>query len=841
MATCSAARRPLPDYARDRGHPALGSGVRPHESRTPTPPRGVRPRGARVRPRGGPVPAHRRASSELVDDGLPLSVLIPIAPDMLFTDRRCPATTAVAGDVPYVGRRRGRRAARATSRRRRAADAPSAAVATAVAAVPTRPRSDRSTAVVVGPRPVRVAVARRGGDDRPTGLDRHLGRPASRPLAARRRSRRAAELVNGGPAAVGGQTRGPPHRLGTRPAPSRHDRPARSHDSGLPRHQGHDNRLKGRPNAAPPSKAAEAGTCSTRPKHAAQQHQPKHGSQKPDHATEAPLSGSTFEPGALDQRDRFGRSPASVRCPKYGGIHPIRRAISSTISDWERIMSAEHKRPLVAFVLVALVCSSTVGQAVRSALLGNGIGLGILIPIAPAHLLDTIEASRRPTAATWTPRSSAPRSAPSATSRSRPRADAGAAEPQPEYRSRRRRRRRPRVAGAWSRSSPPAPSTATGARGTSRATSDTRLGSTSRALHDVGSPPSGARGPDRAADSPRRPAGGPGLRHAGQSSGRCRRPASSRCADRAQGTASCGEQVDDAEEAADPGRRGGRHRSATSTPWSQHLLGAIAAVGRPGRASGDTDVHARRVDDAPRRSSASVRRAARARMQRSLQATSQDQWSDALSAYAQALRARPARPRTRTADQRLRQVRAYAKDRQATVAQDPARVRSRSSRSGHVAAARRVPQARPGRPGEARTARSPPRIDAERDRAAAAYETADRSRQGDAGHASAHGRPRRELEHAAEAADDARAGQGRAHDQGADRCRRARRDRSPTPRPWPRRPWWSTRPRCRSTRCPPVATRLVRRLTRRQSAVASSTSTLDRRAVAPPRPAPGRR
>ena len=56
-------------------------------------------------------------------------------------------------------------------------------------------------------------------------------------------------------------------------------------------------------------------------------------------------------------------------------------------------MSAEHKRPLVAFILVALVCSSIVGQSVRSALLGNGMGLGILIPIAPAHLLDTIQAS----------------------------------------------------------------------------------------------------------------------------------------------------------------------------------------------------------------------------------------------------------------------------------------------------------------------------------------------------------------------------------------------------------------------------------------------------------------
>jgi len=33
--------------------------------------------------------------------------------------------------------------------------------------------------------------------------------------------------------------------------------------------------------------------------------------------------------------------------------------------------------------------------------------------------------------------------------------------------------------------------------------------------------------------------------------------------------------------------------------------------------------------------------------------------------------------------------------------------------------------------------------------------------------------------------------------------------RSQTPRPLPRRPWWSTRRPCRPTRGPPVATRLV--------------------------------
>ena len=60
-------------------------------------------------------------------------------------------------------------------------------------------------------------------------------------------------------------------------------------------------------------------------------------------------------------------------------------------------MIAEHRRPLMAFILVALVCALIVGNAVRTAtfqrLVDGGLPLSVLVPIAPAHLLDTIHAS----------------------------------------------------------------------------------------------------------------------------------------------------------------------------------------------------------------------------------------------------------------------------------------------------------------------------------------------------------------------------------------------------------------------------------------------------------------
>ena len=59
-------------------------------------------------------------------------------------------------------------------------------------------------------------------------------------------------------------------------------------------------------------------------------------------------------------------------------------------------MIAEHRRPLMAFILVALVCALVVGNAVRTAtlqrLVDGGLPLSVLVPIAP-DLLITIHAS----------------------------------------------------------------------------------------------------------------------------------------------------------------------------------------------------------------------------------------------------------------------------------------------------------------------------------------------------------------------------------------------------------------------------------------------------------------
>jgi hypothetical protein len=59
-------------------------------------------------------------------------------------------------------------------------------------------------------------------------------------------------------------------------------------------------------------------------------------------------------------------------------------------------MRAEHRRPLAAFVLVALACALVVGQSLRTAtvqgLIDRGLPLTVLIPIAP-DMLFTIDAS----------------------------------------------------------------------------------------------------------------------------------------------------------------------------------------------------------------------------------------------------------------------------------------------------------------------------------------------------------------------------------------------------------------------------------------------------------------
>ena len=59
-------------------------------------------------------------------------------------------------------------------------------------------------------------------------------------------------------------------------------------------------------------------------------------------------------------------------------------------------MRAEHRRPLAAFVLVALACALVVGQSLRTAtvqrLVDRGLPLSVLVPIAP-DMLFTIDAS----------------------------------------------------------------------------------------------------------------------------------------------------------------------------------------------------------------------------------------------------------------------------------------------------------------------------------------------------------------------------------------------------------------------------------------------------------------
>jgi hypothetical protein len=58
-------------------------------------------------------------------------------------------------------------------------------------------------------------------------------------------------------------------------------------------------------------------------------------------------------------------------------------------------MIAEHRRPLVAFLLVAFVCALVVGQSMREAaqrIVGGGLPLGALVRIAP-DMLVTIHAS----------------------------------------------------------------------------------------------------------------------------------------------------------------------------------------------------------------------------------------------------------------------------------------------------------------------------------------------------------------------------------------------------------------------------------------------------------------
>jgi hypothetical protein len=150
----------------------------------------------------------------------------------------------------------------------------------------------------------------------------------------------------------------------------------------------------------------------------------------------------------------------------------------------------------------------------------------------------------------------------------------------------------------------------------------------------------------------------------------------------------------------------------------QHLLSAIAAFVAPVRERA-THTFTSRVEKAQAQFG-EVRGQVRAEAA-DVQETSQDQWSVALSAYAKALD-KAGTAAQKAADQRLREVRAYAKIREATV-RHIQYVYQQKLRSGNVAAAaayRKQALADLAKTDGAFAAR----IGAERDHAAAAYQTA---------------------------------------------------------------------------------------------------------------------
>jgi len=382
-------------------------------------------------------------------------------------------------------------------------------------------------------------------------------------------------------------------------------------------------------------------------------------------------------------------------------------------------MSAEHKRPLVAFVLVALVCSSIVGQSVRSALLGNGIGLGILVPIAPAHLLDTIQASGANGRYLDTPFLGTAIGAVGTVPE--PAARELLPPPQPLA---------PPVAPPVE--APVAPPAVGSTRDVAQAVATRTRTTTAPRAHrahttrhpsrvhiprprHIGSPPPVPTGPttlQTARDD---------LQAARVYAGQARAAALQttrivRLCLRAQNKDSCAEQRDDAEEAATRADAAAAQVSHVEMVV-QHLLGAIAAFVAPVREQA-THTFTARVERAQTQFG-EVREQLRAAAA-DVQETSQDQWSVALSAYGRALD-KAGTAAQKAADQRLREVRAYAENRQATV-RHIQYVYQQKRRSGNAAAAgayRKQALADLAKTDDAFAAR----IGAERDRAAAAYQT----------------------------------------------------------------------------------------------------------------------
>lgn len=186
---------------------------------------------------------------------------------------------------------------------------------------------------------------------------------------------------------------------------------------------------------------------------------------------------------------------------------------------------------------------------------------------------------------------------------------------------------------------------------------------------------------------------------------------------RTQGRASCDTELQAAEEAAIRADAAAAQAGDVQVVV-QHLLGAIDAFVSPIREQA-TRTFAFRVDKAKAQLT-DVREQVRSDVV-DFRDEVQDQQSDVLAAYQKAID-RASTVSHRAADQRLREVRSYSTERQATV-RSIQRVYEQKVRAGHIAAAREFRKQALADLAEQDAAFSA-KISRMRDRAAAAYETA---------------------------------------------------------------------------------------------------------------------
>jgi hypothetical protein len=370
-------------------------------------------------------------------------------------------------------------------------------------------------------------------------------------------------------------------------------------------------------------------------------------------------------------------------------------------------MRTEHKRPLVAFIVVALFCSFTVGNAVRGAIVGNGFGLTILLPWAPPGLVRTITSSgfnglypdSNPFLGTAIGAVSDV-SAPPAP---------GQAPTAPEVGS--------SVVPAIATPSATSPTSPTVRQPTQRPGENHQTGAVHHPRsHNIGEPPAPSTGPTTLA------AARTDLRAARDYANKARQAAKGATFDARwcvgnKGRAACQDLLVAAQTArirADEAGSTVGHLDAVV----DHIINAISTVVGPVRekASQTFTIRLARAQERFVDARGDVRSESQV-----FQQANQDQWADALATYARAV-GKAGRAAHAASDQRLRQVRAYAEDRQATV-KHIKRVYEQKIRAGHVAAARTYRKS-----ALADLAKQDRifdnRIVAARARAAAAYETA---------------------------------------------------------------------------------------------------------------------